>query len=317
MARPLRISYPGAVYHVTARGNARQRIVRDVADRVRFVELLAAVVDQYGVRCHAWVLMANHYHLLVETPHANLSPAIRHLNGVYTQAFNRRHRRVGHLFQGRFTAILVEKDRYLLELCRYIVLNPVRAKLVRHPRAWPWSSYRTTSGEGPGAPWLTTDWLLGQFGGRRGKAQAAYRQFVDAGLRQQPSPWAHLSDQIYLGGEAFRRRVQRWVHRREDPEIPQGQRRPGRPAVDQLLRRVATAYGMAPADFLRATRRPSEARQVAMYLLRHDAGLRLREIARRFSVGYSAVSHRLSALRARAREDPEFRGRIEKCKVKT
>jgi REP element-mobilizing transposase RayT len=116
MARPLRIAYPGAVYHVTARGNARQAIGRDDADRQRFVATLADTVTQYGVRCHAWVLMPNHYHLLLETPQANLSAALRHLNGVYTQAFNRRHRRVGHLFQGRFTAILVEKERYLLAL---------------------------------------------------------------------------------------------------------------------------------------------------------------------------------------------------------
>ena len=118
MARPLRISYPGAVYHVTARGNDRQALVRDEADRQRFVHTLAAMVEHYQVRCHAWVLMENHYHLVVETPHANLSQALRHLNGVYTQAVNRRHQRVGHLFQDRFKAILVEKETYLLELCR-------------------------------------------------------------------------------------------------------------------------------------------------------------------------------------------------------
>jgi len=134
MARPLRISYPGAIYHVTARGNARQAIVRDEADRQRFVYTLAEMVEHYQVLCHAWVLMENHYHLVLETPHANLSQAIRHLNGVYTQAFNRRHQRGGHLLQGRFKAIVVEKETYLLELCRYVVLNPVRAGLVPHPR---------------------------------------------------------------------------------------------------------------------------------------------------------------------------------------
>ena len=134
MARPLRIAYPGAVYHVTSRGNTRKRIVRDDQDRERFIWTLADMVEQYGVLCHIWVLMNNHYHLLMETPHANLSPAIRHLNGVYTQAFNRRHGRAGHLFQGRFKAILVERESYLLELCRYVVLNPVRSNLVDHPR---------------------------------------------------------------------------------------------------------------------------------------------------------------------------------------
>ena len=155
MTRPLRVVYPGAVYHVTARGNERKAIVRDDIDRRRFVATLAQMVEHYRVVCHAWVLMPNHYHLLLETPEANLSRAIRHLNGVYTQAFNRRHRRVGHLFQGRFKAILLEKDAHLLALCRYVVLNPVRAGLVRHPRAWGWSSYRATAGEESAPTWLT------------------------------------------------------------------------------------------------------------------------------------------------------------------
>ena len=112
---------------MTARGNERKAIVRDDRDRQGFVDTLASMVEQYHVVCHAWVLMSNHYHLLLETPRANLSRAIRHLNGTYTQAFNRRHHRVGHLFQGRFKAIVVEKEAYLVELCRYVVLNPVRA----------------------------------------------------------------------------------------------------------------------------------------------------------------------------------------------
>lgn len=317
MARPLRISYPGAVYHVTARGNARQRIVRDDADRARFVEILAAMLDQYGVCCHAWVLMENHYHLLVETPHANLSAAIRHLNGVYTQAFNRRHRRVGHLFQGRFKAILVDKDSYLLEVSRYVVLNPVRAKLAPHPRAWAWSSYRGTSGEGPRQMWLTTDWLLGQFGQRRGKAEAAYRRFVEDGMKGKSSPWTDLTGQIYLGGEAFRRRIQRFIRRGSDREIPHAQRQPARPAAARVLGRIAVVYGVESAELCQATRRPSEARQVAMYLLRHEAGLSLRGIAERFGVGYSAVSHRIGAVRRRLAEDARFQTKVDKCKIKT
>ena len=136
MSRPLRLQYPGAVYHVTGRGNARHAIVRDDTDRQRFVTTVASMVEQYQVVCHAWVLMNNHYHLLLETPQANLAKALRHLNGVYTQAFNRRHHWVGHLFQGRYKAIIVEKEKYLLDLCRYVVLNPVRAKVVTQPQAW-------------------------------------------------------------------------------------------------------------------------------------------------------------------------------------
>ena len=142
MARPLRIEFPGALYHVTSRGNARQRVFRDDEDRETFLATLAWVVARFRWRCHAYCLMDNHIHLLIDTPQPNLSRGMRQLNGVYTQRFNRRHRRVGHLFQGRFQAILVEKEGYLLELARYIVLNPVRAKMVKTPERYPWSSYR-------------------------------------------------------------------------------------------------------------------------------------------------------------------------------
>ena len=129
----------------------------DDRDRTAFLTLLAHVVDRYGWLCHAYCLMDNHYHLLLETPQANLSLGMRQLNGRYTQAYNRRHERVGHLFQGRYTAILVEKEAHLLELCRYVVLNPVRAKMVAHPRLWSWSSYRATVGETNAPVWLITE----------------------------------------------------------------------------------------------------------------------------------------------------------------
>jgi putative transposase len=147
MSRPLRIEFPGAFYHVTSRGNARKKIFLNDIDRVSFIETLAWVVERFGWICHAYCLMDNHFHLLIETPMPNLSLGMRQLNGVYTQRFNRRHKRVGHLFQGRFKSILVEQDRYLLELCRYIVLNPVRAKMVAASEEYPWSSYRATVGE--------------------------------------------------------------------------------------------------------------------------------------------------------------------------
>lgn len=163
MARPLRIEYEGAVYHITSRGNARQDIFLDERDRLSFVTVLGNVVARYNWGCHAYCLMPNHYHLLIETPEANLSCGMRQFNGVYTQAFNRRHNRVGHLLQGRYKAILVEKESYLLELARYVVLNPVRAKLVRHPRAWRWNSYRAMAGEEKVPEFLTVHLILSSF----------------------------------------------------------------------------------------------------------------------------------------------------------
>jgi REP element-mobilizing transposase RayT len=138
MARPLRLEFPGAVYHLTSRGNARQNIFFTDADRELYLSTLAGVVRRYRWICHAYCLMANHYHLLIETPKANLSIGMRQLNGIYTQSFNRRNQRVGHLFQGRFKAILVEKEAHLLELCRYVVLNPVRVKGGASAQSWKW-----------------------------------------------------------------------------------------------------------------------------------------------------------------------------------
>jgi REP element-mobilizing transposase RayT len=321
MARPLRLAFAGGVYHVTARGNERKAIVRDDPDRARFVDTLAAMVDRYRVRCHAWVLMTNHYHLLLETPSPNLSPALRYLNGVYTQAFNRRHRRVGHLFQGRFKAIVVEKDAYLLELCRYVVLNPVRAGVVTTPRAYPWSSYRSTAGLTEAPSWLRVDWVLEQFGHRRSAAQTQYRQFVVEGIRQPARPWAQVVGQVYLGSEAFVRRVQQHgAPRGEDREIPLSQRQPCWLSPEAVLRRVAQGYGVRVGDLVRPTRRPSEARQVALYGLRRWAGEALPAIARRMGIGYSAVSRRVSAVAQRLAEDRGLRARLAALsddKVKT
>src|SRR3990170_1428331 len=147
MARPLRIEFPGALYHVTSRGDRREPIYEDDADRTTFLATLAEVLRRFNWTCYAYCLMTNHYHLVVGTPDGNLSKGMRQLNGMYTQATNRRHRRTGHLFQGRFKGILIDKDAYLLELARYVVLNPVRAGMVKHPRLYAWSSYRAVVGE--------------------------------------------------------------------------------------------------------------------------------------------------------------------------
>lgn len=320
MARPLRIHYPHAVYHVTARGNERKAIVQDDEDRARFIQTVADMVEQYQILCHAWVLMDNHYHLLLETPHANLSRAIRHLNGVYTQSYNRRHHRVGHLFQGRFTAILIEKEAYLLELCRYVVLSPVRAGMVKHPKAWSWSSYRATAGEETIPKWLTVDWLLGQWGGQRSRAQSAYRQFVGEGIKQKERPWTNLSGQVYLGSETFLKSVQDRLTEKEDTEIPMMQKRPARPDIGVILSQVAEGYGESVEEVVQPTRRPSEARQVAIYSARRVAGLELKAIAKLFGMGYTGVSRRVSEVAKRMENDKRFRKKIHEIldgKVKT
>ena len=224
MARPLRLEFAGALYHITARGDRRDEIYLDDDDRQAFIDLLGEVCLRFNWTVHAYCLMSNHYHLLVETPDSNLSRGMRQLNGVYTQRFNHRHGRVGHVFQGRYKGILVQKDAYLLELTRYVVLNPVRAGMVAEAGLWRWSSYRASIGEATAPVWLETDWLLAQFGKIRGKAVRGYIQFVGEGVAAS-SPWALLKHQLFLGDETF-------VEKFRDPklleqlsEVPKTQRR--------------------------------------------------------------------------------------------
>lgn len=159
MARPLRIELAGGLYHLTARGDGRWDIYFDDGDRLARLDILGEVCDRFGWRVHAWCEMTNHYHLVAETPQPNLAEGMRQLNGDYTQAINRRYGRVGHLFQGRYKAVLVERDSYLLELARYVVLNPVRARMVWGPRLWRWGSYRAMVGAAAAPGWLVTDWI--------------------------------------------------------------------------------------------------------------------------------------------------------------
>lgn len=274
MSRPLRLEFPGAVYHVTSRGNARQDIFLDDSDRERFLSILSSTVHRYNWSCHAYCLMDNHYHLLLETHDPNLSSGMRQLNGIYTQAFNRRHDRVGHVFQGHYKAILVEKDAHLLELCRYIVLNPVAAGIAAQPEAWPWSSYRGTLNAEEAADFLTTSWVLGQFSRNRAQARVQYQRFVAEGL-QSESPWNTLHGQSFLGSAAFAGKLNDLLQEKQQvPEIPRKQRYPARPPLDELF----MAYGTkAERD-----RRVAEAHVTHGYLLK--------EIAEHLGIHYTTVS---------------------------
>ena len=228
MARPLRIEYPGALYHVTSRGNARGAIFVDDSDRCLLLDVIADVVERYRWRCHAYCLMTNHYHLLLDTPEANLSRGMRHLNGVFTQRANRRHDRVGHVFQGRFQGILVERETHLLELARYIVLNPVRANMVREAESYRWSSLRATLGLEARPAWLTID-VLASFGTRD-----RYLEFVREGLARD-SPWRSLKGSV-LGSDAFVEALRGTLDEHVDQvEIPRRERFAHRPPLDHVF----------------------------------------------------------------------------------
>ena len=229
MSRPLRIEFPGAVYHVTSRGNERRPVFRDDEDRGLFLSIVGRTVARWRWVVHGYCLMGNHYHLVIETPEANLSRGMRQLNGEYTQAFNRRHLRVGHLFQGRFKAVIVEKESHLLELCRYVVLNPVRARGMKLPQAdaWSWSSYRATAGMEAPPGWLTVSWVLSRFGKESNAARAGYRRFVREGMRQKAGLKENAG--LWIGSDGFGDRIRDLARGKEDVrEHPAGQRRPNR-----------------------------------------------------------------------------------------
>ena len=235
MARPLRIEYPGAVYHITSRGNDKKAVFKDDQDRETFLKVLAFVNKRYHWLCHAYCLMDNHYHLMIETPDGNLSLGMRQLNGVYTQARNKRYSKTGHVFQGRYKAIVIQKDSHLLEVCRYVVLNPVRARMVEKPEDWKWSSYRATGGKETAHPCLTTDGVLGQFSRTRGKAEKEYRQFVKWGIDKE-SIGNDVKGQALLGEDDFVDSLADHLRRHKNiPEIPKSQRYANRPTLDKIF----------------------------------------------------------------------------------
>jgi len=282
MARPLRIQYPGALYHVTSRGNARHPIFRDDLDRKTFLDLLNAVTEDSRWLCHGYCLMTNHYHLVVETPEANLSGGMRQLNGVYTMRFNWRHRTVGHVLQGRFKAILIQKESHLLEVCRYVVLNPVRAQDVKNPEEWKWSSYLGTAGLAKPHDCLTVDWVLGQFGRNRMLGEKAYRDFVRAGIGGG-SIWGEVKGQSVLGEDSFVKELEPYAKgAKEFKEIPRTQRYLNRPDLEELLSRsIERDKGWRNRKIAEAIR---------------DWGYSQKEIADCLGMHYSTVSRILKRL---------------------
>jgi putative transposase len=271
MSRPLRLEFPDALYHVTARGDRREAIFEDDDDRGAFLATLAEVVKRFNWLCYAYCLMDNHYHLLIQTPDSNLSKGMRQLNGVFTQISNRRHQRMGHLFQGRFKAILVDSDAYLLELARYIVLNPVRAGMKKKPENWPWSSYRASLGLVAAEEFLAIDGLLAQFAQRRSTAQARYGQFVAEGMNA-PSPWKEVKGQVFLGSDDFVEKMQKHMakHQRGDVQIPVSQRR-------------------APAKTLAKIEESATSRNEAIALAHGTGVYSYQQIAEHFGIHFTTV----------------------------
>ena len=316
MARPLRLEHSGAIWHVTARGNERGDVFRDDVDREEFLSVLGRTVSLYGWRLHAYVLMGNHYHLLVETPEPTLSRGMRDLNGVTTQRFNRRHGRTGHLFEGRFRAILVEREAHLLEVARYVVLNPVRVGLARSAASWPWSSYKATAGLVEGPEWLETAWTIEQFGRRPAEARRRYAAFVADGKGSGYDPWSQLRGQVFLGSEGFAREAGRKAHQKTaataTKEVPRVQREPVTRIPEEVAAAFAAVRRVSLDEMAGAPRKHLVNRALLAWALRSRSRAPLAAIAGLLGVGIAQASVLVRRGEALVAEDARLAAAVEK-----
>jgi len=308
MARPLRIEYPGAHYHITSRGNEQKDIFKSQRDREKFLEYLESATTRYGAVIHAYCLMSNHYHLLLETPEGNLSEIMRHINGAYTTYFNVKRKRAGHLLQGRYRAILVEADEYLVELSRYIHLNPLRVGIVERPEQYQWSSYLSYTGHSKPTAWLHTGFILGYFSKQTDDARKKYRTFVEDRLGEEyESPLMNSIGTSILGSIAFVDEISTaYLQGKEDRNIPALRQITSRPTLEAILKETQAEF---PDN-------EKLARRAAMHLCHKYSGMRLREIGEFFNVRDTAISE---ASRRFAREldgDEKLKERVEKIKGK-
>jgi putative transposase len=311
MARPLRIEFAGALYHLTSRGNERRDIFRTDRDRKTFLTFLGMAAKRFRWSVTAWVLMTNHFHLVIQTEEPNLSRGMHWLNSAYAGWFNRTHGRCGHLYQGRFQAFLIDRESYFAEVLRYVVLNPVRAKMVERPEDYRWSSYRATAGLELAPEWLDLSTVHPLFGGEREPAQREYRQFVLAKIGCEDRLWEQLTSQLYLGAadwiKAMRKRVE---SKPRSTDHPRTQRAVGRPRMHQIVAAVAKAARVTIATI--QTKRGGMLRSLSAWIGWHEGLVTLRTIAaslRLRSEGH--ISNLIKQCEREFRHDPTLLGSLD------
>lgn len=308
MGRPIRVEYPGAVYHITSRGNEQKAIFLSDADRDKFLTIMADYHDRYGILIYAYALMDNHYHLILETPRGNLLKVMHGLNGGYTGYFNRKHRRVGHLFQGRYKAIIVDKDEYLLSLSRYVHLNPVRAGLIRRPERYPWTSYGGYIGRKQ-KEWMEYTSVLSQFGRHHNKAAERYRDYIEEALKRDvDNPLQHLYGQMILGGKEFIHKVKGMLDGGKlSREIVARKRFERNVSLKTILNEVQKLTGVKEDQILERGIGKNSARRVALYLAQRYTGLTNDEIGRIFGgIHFSTVSKAAARLKEETTRDKKL-----------
>ncbi len=308
VSRPLRIEYPGAFYHVTSRGNERKMVFESTRDREKYLSYLESAHQRYWAIIHAYCLMGNHYHLLLETPKGNLSQILHHINGAYTTYFNIKRDRSGHLFQGRFKGILVDKDAYCKELSRYIHLNPVRAGTVKTPLEYPWSSYRYFIGRGKRPEWLTMEFVLGDFGGEGRRGFKRYREYVERGeAKELRNPFKDVIASTFLGSEDFinRIRVEYLEKKKIDKRnIPAIKRVLKGPSLEEIERAVLKVLGRDDALY----------KKMCIYMSHQYSGMKLDEIGVWFGMKGSAVSQLCGRFKEAIEGNRELRETLSKIR---
>jgi REP element-mobilizing transposase RayT len=311
MARPLRIEYEGAVYHITGRGNERGEIYFIPSDYEKFLEYIKTAKEKFGIILHAYVLMTNHYHLIIETPEANLSKAMHYIISSYTMYINKKRKRSGHLFQGRFKSIVVEKDSYLVELSRYIHLNPVRTKMAERPEDYLWSSYPFYITKKK-SDLLTTDLILSLHSKNPKVAKKRYQEFVESTVGEEvESPHTKVYGGMILGEVSFIKDILRKLKKQDlqREDISHRRQLMGRHEMEDIINHVALEYGIPADDVLRGKDR--EARKVAIYLIKKHTSVINREVGERFGgVSYSAVSKVVARTERKMEKDRRLRKRI-------
>jgi putative transposase len=314
MARALRIQRPGATYHITSRGNRRESIFEDDRDREHFLALLEETTRRYGWVISAFVLMTNHFHLLLTTPQPNLSGGMKWLNASYAAWYNRRHAKVGHLFGERYKAIHVQTEEYMQRVARYVILNPVRAGMCTEPEAYRWSSYRATAGVETGPGWLATEPLIPYFG-EPSTWRKNYIDFVAAGVAKPDPIWKGLRRRIFLGSEAWLRKMGQTVTikwRRSD--IPHDQRAALRPSMGEIVGVVAEKFELTRREICYA--RGGVARAIAAWLGVYEGRRRMRVIAQMLRLkSCSRVTQLVEECERLMRKDKPLRETVAKLQL--
>jgi len=313
MARQLRIEYEGAFYHVTSRGNQRGKVFFQSKDMEKFLEILGRTKERYGYNLHAYTLMDNHYHLLLETPKANISQIMQNINTSYTVYINKKYRRSGHLFQGRFKGIIVDKDEYLITLSRYIHLNPVRAKIVQKLEDYKWTSYKAFIGIGKNALVDTTD-TLSYFSEEKRKASKAYKGFVESGIGGKEEPFNEVEVGMILGGKTFKAKILKLLDKTEaHEELPQINKFRGKIPIDEVIEACCSYYGKDQKELVKRGKGKSE-RQIAIYLSKVLSGKKNSEVGKYFGIKGPAVSGVIKTIEDMIEKEGRFKQEVGKLK---